>query len=185
MRALLFTLSAALLATPAAAQTFTGDTTGAATYNRTLSGSPPPGYSAVGTAVQYNVLSFSVTAGGSYDFLLTGVDPAGWDTFLTLYSGSFDPSAGLTNALIANDDFPTIGLSGFSYALDTGTSYFAVVSGFGNDDAGAWDLQITGPGTAILSGAIPEPATWGLMILGFGAVGGAMRARRKATVRFA
>lgn len=35
-------------------------------------------------------------------------------------------------------------------------------------------------------GGVPEPATWGLMILGMAAVGGAMRARvRRATVRFA
>lgn len=33
-------------------------------------------------------------------------------------------------------------------------------------------------------GAVPEPATWALMILGFGAVGYAMR-RRKVSVRFA
>ena len=32
--------------------------------------------------------------------------------------------------------------------------------------------------------AVPEPATWGLLILGFGAIGGAMR-RRTATVRVA
>jgi hypothetical protein len=29
--------------------------------------------------------------------------------------------------------------------------------------------------------AVPEPATWGMMIAGFGAVGGAMRYRRRAT----
>jgi hypothetical protein len=39
---------------------------------------------------------------------------------------------------------------------------------------------------AAVSGAVPEPATWALMILGFGAVGGAMRRRQSATkVRFA
>ena len=35
--------------------------------------------------------------------------------------------------------------------------------------------------TTSVVGMVPEPATWGLMILGFGAVGGAMRARRKQT----
>jgi len=35
-------------------------------------------------------------------------------------------------------------------------------------------------------GGVPEPATWALMILGFGAVGGAMRRRNaKTSVRFA
>ena len=33
--------------------------------------------------------------------------------------------------------------------------------------------------------AVPEPATWALMILGFGAIGGAMRRKTKASVRFA
>lgn len=35
-----------------------------------------------------------------------------------------------------------------------------------------------------ISSAVPEPATWALMILGFGAVGYAMRRRPKAVVRF-
>ncbi|OYW46021.1 MAG: hypothetical protein B7Z33_09615 [Sphingomonadales bacterium 12-68-11] len=33
--------------------------------------------------------------------------------------------------------------------------------------------------------AVPEPATWALMILGFGLVGGTMRRRTKADVRYA
>jgi hypothetical protein len=35
------------------------------------------------------------------------------------------------------------------------------------------------------AGAVPEPATWAMMIGGFGMVGGAMRRRKSATVRFA
>jgi len=34
-------------------------------------------------------------------------------------------------------------------------------------------------------GAVPEPATWAMMIAGFGLVGTAMRRRARATVRFA
>lgn len=36
-----------------------------------------------------------------------------------------------------------------------------------------------------LSGAVPEPSTWALVILGFGAVGGAMRKRSRTTVAYA
>jgi len=35
------------------------------------------------------------------------------------------------------------------------------------------------------NGAVPEPASWALMLGGFGLVGGAMRSRRKAAVSFA
>lgn len=34
-------------------------------------------------------------------------------------------------------------------------------------------------------GAVPEPATWAMMVMGFGLVGGAMRRRRTVAVRFA
>lgn len=34
-------------------------------------------------------------------------------------------------------------------------------------------------------GAVPEPATWGMMIIGFGAMGSAMRIRRRAQVAVA
>ena len=34
-----------------------------------------------------------------------------------------------------------------------------------------------------VGGAVPEPATWAMMIVGFGLVGGAMRRSRKATAR--
>lgn len=36
-----------------------------------------------------------------------------------------------------------------------------------------------------LAGGVPEPSSWALMIIGFGAVGGAMRSRKKVSVRFA
>lgn len=38
------------------------------------------------------------------------------------------------------------------------------------------------PGTA--PGAVPEPATWAMMVLGFGLVGGAVRRKRREAVRY-
>ncbi|QTD57569.1 PEPxxWA-CTERM sorting domain-containing protein [Parasphingorhabdus cellanae] len=38
-------------------------------------------------------------------------------------------------------------------------------------------------GTQVLAAAVPEPGTWMMMILGFGAIGGAMRSRRRANVQ--
>lgn len=38
--------------------------------------------------------------------------------------------------------------------------------------------------TLSAAGAVPEPATWAMMILGFGLIGGAMRRRETARIRF-
>jgi PEP-CTERM motif len=51
----------------------------------------------------------------------------------------------------------------------------ATVSPFGGGD-GALRVDLA---------AIPEPATWAMMIMGFGLVGGTLRSRKAATVRLA
>jgi hypothetical protein len=56
-----------------------------------------------------------------------------------------------------------------SFAVTGGT---ASLTGFG------------GPGADAVN-PVPEPATWAMMLVGFGAVGGVLRSRRKSTVRFA
>lgn len=70
-----------------------------------------------------------------------------------------------------------------------GGVYVGVGSGAGSDVFVHFDNIIAG-GTEYkfdlnaTSGAVPEPASWALMLGGFGMVGGAMRSRRKAAVRF-
>jgi hypothetical protein len=61
-------------------------------------------------------------------------------------------------------------------------SYFGFEDLDGGGDFNYQDLQF-----ALRLGAIPEPATWAMMILGFGMIGGAMRRRRavRPTVRVA
>lgn len=55
-------------------------------------------------------------------------------------------------------------------------------------------ITIVGPSSSLgfdditftlASGGVPEPATWALMLIGFGMVGGAMRARRLVRVTYA
>lgn len=47
------------------------------------------------------------------------------------------------------------------------------------------DLSFSFTNTFSAPGAVPEPSTWAMMILGFGAVGGVLRRRRKVSVRYA
>ncbi len=171
----------AVAATPASAAviyTVIGDTSGGPTFNRPNSLTT---LSTAGTAVQYNTFLFSPAAGGSYTFLLnsttTGFDPA-----LALYAGAFNPASPLTNLVAFNDDLTggNFTASGFNFTLSPGLIYTAVITGFDNGDFGRYQLTIAN------AAAVPEPATWGLMVLGFGMIGAAARSRKvKTSVKFA
>ena len=66
---------------------------------------------------------------------------------------------------------------GFAYTTDD------VLNSYGFETTpGATITATTAAGPA---GAVPEPASWALMLGGFGMVGGAMRSRKRAGVRFA
>ena len=174
----------AALSTSALAGTVTinGDTTGGPTWNRPVQGNPPtPPPSGVGTNVSYQVTSFTVDQAGAYDFLSISQAPAGWDNYLFVYQTAFDPTAPFSNVIIGNDDFPTIGRSGFAdVALAVGITYFAVSTGFANDDFGTYELTISGPGNIQVGNAVPEPATWAMMVGGFALAGAGLRARRRS-----
>lgn len=176
-------VSAAILAGPVAAATtvFSGNTTGGQTYNRPLSGRPPSSLSAVGTAVRFVVTPFNVTVSGNYNFNNTST----YDNFLGVYVGSFNPATPLINALAYDDDAGP-GSNAFISALGltSGLNYFGVSSGFANTDFGAFTLTVDGPGNIIggTAGGVPEPASWAMLIAGFGLVGATMRRRRMANL---
>lgn len=168
-------LAAALALTAGAAQadntfTWSGDLTGAPTWDRPFAGLS--GISAIGSGVGYQTLEFTVTASGSYDFLSTS---SGWDNFTFLYSPSFNPTQQLVNGLIGNDDLGGLTTSGFSFGLTAGTTYIFVTTAFAPADFGAYTNTITGPGTV---NVIPEPGTYALMALGLAGIGAWVRRRR-------
>ncbi len=92
-------------------------------------------------------------------------------------TGVYTPT---TNTFVAGSSFSvgnqTYSLIEFSYRRDLGDAVsqnVAVPGGDGNDYNGNFRIQATG--------AVPEPATWALMIGGFTMVGAAARRRARAT----
>lgn len=170
--------AAMLVAFQAQAVSISGTTTGAPTFNRTVAGTPPSGLSGVGTAVPYSVTSFAVGTAGVYTFLSIAI--GGWDNFTALYAGTFTPGSGLSNVVVANDDYlndiNNLGVSGFTATLATGTTYRFVTTGFSNTSFGAFTNSITGPGTVTV---VPEVATSMMLALGLAAF--ALTRRRSAS----
>jgi hypothetical protein len=161
----LIALAASFVAAPAMAQVYNGDTTGGPTWARPVLLLPPPP-SGVGSAVPYEVVPLVVGADGTYSFLMERTGTF-WDPSLLLYEGSFSPTDQFTGRIAANDDCAATGFqSCFDIGLLTGVSYFAVATGFGNNDFGTYSLTVRGPGTVTFfpddqggGGVIPEPAT--------------------------
>lgn len=128
-----------------------GDTTGEPTFNRpTDNGQDPPvALSSIGTAVNYDAISFTVDTSGAYQLLAQ--TNGGWDVFICLYAGGFNPADPLTNCLIADIDYPEdapiFGQAGIDYNLEPGTTYTAVITGFEDGVYGAYHLSICGVGS--------------------------------------
>lgn len=75
--------------------------------------------------------------------------------------------------LISNQAF-----GNFSTSLNLSPGFYTLTLGDGVV-VGSYNLAITATGPNV-SGAVPEPSTWLMMILGFGAMGFAMRRHRHA-----
>ena len=100
-------------------------------------------------------LFFGSAGNGGGSFAATGPGLVGYDAVSAL------PTTALT----------TYGVGPVTIFTDRGT---VQLSSFGN-----------GTFTAALAGAVPEPATWAMMIAGFGMVGGSLRRRAKVSVSYA
>lgn len=188
------------IAVPAMAQTSTIGTGGAAVSYVTVNSGVAYGQtfqSPGGLLTDFTINPRSISnPGGTFTFEINNL--SGNTVGATLYSVTFTPT----------QNFTPVTFSGINIATTSGANYVALVTPFGGN-AGTTQLQlVTNAGTDYAGGsqftvpggnpvgqtgtanngfdvqfsatfATPEPASWAMMIGGFGVIGGAMRRRRK------
>ncbi len=132
-------------------------------YTNSVPGGPAPA-----TTVIYGIDSVT-------DALMTSAAPNGG-----VYSTVGSLGVGLTNANYIGFDIS--GATGMAY-LNIDSAFYSVNLATGA--ASFIDTIGSGPLIGITAtGAVPEPATWGMMLVGFGIVGSSLR-RRRSSLHFA
>ena len=121
----------------------------------------------------------NVAAGFDTGFSFYYADQVGFTGSVSVYSGLDG-----TGSLLASLDLPSTP-NPYTVFVPVGVSFLGTAQSVvfsGAADFIAFDNVTLG---ASIPGNAPEPASWAMMLGGFGVVGGVMRARRKAAVTFA
>lgn len=149
-----------------------GTTSGKLPWNRPDQSGPNPPFqlSLTANAVPYDAISFTVGASGTYVLTsgFTAFSPTS-DTHLVLYSGFFNASFPLINAMASvgeptiiayavgsERDNPDFNSTGVVQNLQAGVTYFLVTTGVANSNSGTYSIGIHGPGSAAVVGTAPE-----------------------------
>ncbi|WP_397417197.1 PEPxxWA-CTERM sorting domain-containing protein [Phenylobacterium sp.] len=117
---------------------------------------------------------FTIAGGNSVSAFSGGLRLSGLET--TLVTGVLAPAAVINN--IPGQSFSVSSSATFRYLEFRPTSArgpfsTASFSAYGLNELRVYEYEATG--------AIPEPSTWAMMILGFGAAGAAIRSRRRVS----
>jgi hypothetical protein len=128
-----------------------------------------PSSPAVLSGVETAALLFGGTAA---DYVISSVDDNVANIDFMARVDGFGPTSNF-NAIVAQDFKADVGAAGYGEIGD--------VSAYVRDHAPA-GVDIGRNYAFRISGAVPEPATWGLMILGFGASGLLLRRRRRTAL---
>jgi len=142
------------------------------------------GSHATGSAL-YASGTLSFTGGLSeYDFSTGGVTLATGQQYVAFLSTSGLQDGGqITTGMPFDGNFGSSTIGGGMVWYNTGNDFSALTSN-------SWDNTGNAVGDAWFkasfdsAGGVPEPASWAMMLGGFGMVGGALRSRRKAAVSF-
>jgi hypothetical protein len=206
------TISAMTVAAPSAAQvtTYNSDVTGGFQYGSGNDYNPANAtvltdgdnelavrwheYQQVAPASTDGLYTFDLGTVLSFDFSIGG-DTSGSNllltNLLTSQTVSYDPLCPLGPGLCAFNDNEVSGDGDIQNSQRLTFSQFAGL-GFDANTNNTYRIDLTAGGNTVTSfaqlgsgavAAVPEPATWAMMLLGFGAVGGSIRRRRRAQGR--
>ena len=155
----------------------------AAQYNFTFATSTPLFGGAVNGSGVFTTSNIATMVGGQTAFAITSI------------TGMVNGSAIVAPTAASYGNYFT---TGPTFLDGSGLRFFTAAGNdirfFYQDTVSQYRVNTFSPGsssyvtvtTSPVAAAVPEPATWAMMIGGFGAVGGAMRyRRRKTTVSFA
>lgn len=127
-----------------------------------------------------NALTFTIESGYGFETAVFNLSPVpgnvlneATSVFLT-YLMSDGTTGSITKSVNTNGN-NFFGIYGDAGEIFTSAGFLANPSTTGISEM----KQLRLGGVGELAAAVPEPATWALMLLGFGFVGGAMRSRRK------
>lgn len=130
----------------------------------------------------------------------TGSPGSNTTRYRTTFSlAGLDPSTASISGTWGADNFGTIFLNGVGTLITNGTfsslTAFNIAPGFFLPGLNTLEFEITDSGAPtafrvddlrgsanLLAGAVPEPASWALMLVGFGLTGFALRSRRSVGV---
>jgi len=133
------------------------------------------------TAPDFNLFDSEFTSNNSFKFVGTAKSTP----FTVTMSTFVDPNNGLFGGnLISTFTSSAGGQDGSSQLAGgtTGGGIFSVTEKY-VIHATSWDTQISTSPSIIFNGVgVPEPATWTMMILGFGGIGAVVRNRRRSAI---
>lgn len=153
----------------------------------------PAGFSVVGGLVQSSDNSFGKNPTGSTNYLSTNTGN-GRGSASIFSKEAFGEVSFDWGTIDGYNTFALLDKAGNAFYTMTGSQFLPGANGtvgsritLASSDAGIYGLRLFSSAPAFevdnvnFAAAVPEPATWAMMILGFGLVGAAMRRRSSST----
>lgn len=130
-----------------------------------------------------NILNNSSNADLDIALDVFGIDSTGFNSYIKIDNFGDDPLLEFGQALVGVN---IVGIHFGDAGTGSGNRTGFFLFDFGTTPTSSITTTLSGvSGGLIVPGAVPEPGTWAMMLLGFGAVGFAMRRSRRKTAPLA